>query len=149
MSAVWNAARDDHILAGDFLRGRALSLQANRADLTRRRGAECLNLKRRHFGVADLLRQTFPHRPDRILTPHDAGAWRVTPQRRPCRGMHPAKSPLLKKSTHFAFTASISVFWASAGDQPGRENKYQCNPAHDQLRSCIRDLMVSDGGVYP
>src|SRR5262249_32943800 len=27
----------------------------------------------------------------------------------------PAKSPLLKKSIHFAFTASISVFWANAG----------------------------------
>src|SRR5262245_7756806 len=27
----------------------------------------------------------------------------------------PAKSPLLKKSIHFAFTASISAFWANAG----------------------------------
>src|SRR5260221_7413605 len=27
----------------------------------------------------------------------------------------PAKSPLLKKSIHFAFTASMSAFWANAG----------------------------------
>src|SRR6516162_11950030 len=27
----------------------------------------------------------------------------------------PAKSPLLKNSIHFAFTASISAFWANAG----------------------------------
>src|SRR5277367_4277416 len=27
----------------------------------------------------------------------------------------PAKSPLLKKSIHFAFAASISAFWAKAG----------------------------------
>jgi len=27
----------------------------------------------------------------------------------------PAKSPLLKNSIHFEFTASISAFWANAG----------------------------------
>jgi transposase len=49
------------IFAGDFLRRRVFGLQAESPNLTRRRRSKPFNIKRGDFGIADLLRQAFPH----------------------------------------------------------------------------------------
>src|SRR5262249_23565145 len=48
------------IFAGDFFRHRTLGLEAEGADLSRRRRPEWLNIEGNQFRIADLLRHAFP-----------------------------------------------------------------------------------------
>src|SRR5215831_4845949 len=64
------------IFAGDFFRHQTLGLEAEGADLSRRRRPEWLDIEGNQFRIADLLRHAFPQCLDRGSALHHAGTRR-------------------------------------------------------------------------
>src|SRR5262249_12209033 len=67
---------DHDVLAGDLFRRRPLRLQAESPDLARCGWTQSLDVERRDFRIAHLLRHAFPHRADRGAALHHGGAGR-------------------------------------------------------------------------
>src|SRR4029077_10084421 len=124
------------VFSSDFLWRLLLGLQAERADLARRRRPQPFDIEGRDFRIADLLRQTFPHRADRSPAFAQCGARRKCGRISGVKRGDTIEIAFIEKRDPFGVDR-LDVGFLGDGwrDQAYQKSSHQYDVAHDQLRS--------------